>query len=172
MSREDESLFCDLYSDAETMRFIGPPLARERAARAFHSLLRSMRDSEADQVFFTISDTRSRDTLGICSLQHIDRQGRRSEAGIIIGSNYRSRGCAREGLSGLIRFAFDTLPIDEVWVQIAVDHTVVEKLVISVGLARGAQTTANGGQIATRIWSARRESWPENLDPGKSTPGN
>ena len=150
-------LFCDLYSDAETMRFIGPPLSRERAARGFRSVLKLMRRESADQVFFTISTRDTGEAVGISSIQHLDIPGRRAEAGIIIGSPHRSQGFAKEGLSGLIHFAFDNLPIDEVWVQIAVDHTVVEKLVIAVGLIRGAQTT--GGQSTLRIWTAHRDSW-------------
>jgi ribosomal-protein-alanine N-acetyltransferase len=159
LAEADEALFCDLYADAETMRFIGPPLSRERAARGFRSILKLMRVESADQVFFTISDRDTQQAIGISSIQHLDPAGRRAEAGIIIASKHRARGFAKEGLSGLLRFAFDTLPIDEVWVQIAVDHTVVEKLVIGVGLARGAQITAKGGQSAMRIWSAHRDSW-------------
>ena len=157
MAEADETLFCDLYTDAETMRFIGPPLARDRAARGFLTILKLMRRESADQVFFTICTRDTGEAVGISSIQHLDIAGRRTEAGIIIGPLHRSRGFAKEGLSSLIRFAFDNLPVDEVWVQIAVDHTVVEKLVTGVGLARGAETAL--GQSTLRIWSAHRDSW-------------
>jgi RimJ/RimL family protein N-acetyltransferase len=164
MAEADEALFCDLYSDAETMRFIGPPLSRERAARGFRNMLRLMRRPDADQVFFTLnglpSDTRvAGATLGIASIQHVDIPARRAEAGVVIGSQYRDQGFAREVLSGLIRFAFERLHLDEIWVQIHADHTVVEKLVVSVGLSLGSSVDAPDSGAVMRIWSAQRATW-------------
>jgi RimJ/RimL family protein N-acetyltransferase len=164
MDEADEALFCDLYSDAETMRFIGPPLLRERAARGFHTILRLMRRPAADQVFFTLRETISIDgadceaKVGIASIQHIDLTTRSAEAGIIIGSKHRDRGFARATLAGLIRFGFERLQLDEVWVRINADHTVAGKLVRSVGLREGS-TDAHDCDSSLRLWSARRASW-------------
>lgn len=173
MAEADEALFCDLYSDAETMRFIGPPLSRERAARGFRNMLRLMRQPDADQVFFTLngrpSDTHlACATLGIASIQHVDIPGRRAEAGLVIGSQYRDQGVAREVLSGLIRFAFEHLHLDEIWVQIHADHTVVEKLVVSVGLSRGSSADTHASDTVMRIWSARRATWLPPNSPCRS----
>lgn len=171
LSAADASLFTALYTDAETMRFIGPPLSHERAARGFHRLLALMNEPAADQRVFTLVERESGEAVGICSLQHIEAhpdapptasliaRARRAEAGIIIDAAHRFQGFAKEGLQGLLRHAFQRLLIDEVWVRIAVDHTVVEKLVIGVGLFPDVRTTATGGPLATRIWSARRDSW-------------
>jgi RimJ/RimL family protein N-acetyltransferase len=169
MAEADEALFCDLYSDVETMRFIGPPLSRERASRGFRNMLRLMRRPAADQVFFTLnglaSDARvAGATLGFASIQHVDVPARRAEAGVVIGSQYRDRGFAREVLSGLIRFAFERLDLDEIWVQIHADHTVVEKLVVSVGLSRGSSADAYDSDAVMRIWSARRATWLHERD--------
>jgi len=159
MTEADAALFCDLYTDAETMRFIGPPLSPERAARGFRNILRLMRQPSADRVFFTLSERSSGDAIGIGSIQHLDIPGRCAEAGMIIGAKHRNRGWAREGLSGLIRFAFEHLPLDEVWVQIHADHTVVEKLVVSVGLSWGSTAVTHVSDPVMRIWSARRDTW-------------
>ena len=35
---DDEALFLDLYTDAETMRYIGEPLSLERAKRSLRKL--------------------------------------------------------------------------------------------------------------------------------------
>jgi RimJ/RimL family protein N-acetyltransferase len=159
MAEADAAVFCDLYSDAETMRFIGEPLSHERATRGFRSALKLMRRPTADQAFFTLSARESGECVGIGSIQHLDIAGRSAEVGMIICSPYRDRGFAREGLSGLIGFAFAQLPIDEAWARVHADHTVVEKLVISVGLTRGSKTQAHDGDAVMRVWSAQRDSW-------------
>jgi RimJ/RimL family protein N-acetyltransferase len=167
----DEALFCSLYTDAETMRFIAPPLSMERAQRAFRSAVRLTQQPSTDRLFYALIAGDGQ-PVGISSLLQIDLQNRRLEAGILILGAHRARGFAREGLRGLLVHAFATLPIDEVWVQIAVDHTVVEKLVMSVGLVRGAEVAADANHFRTRIWSAQRSRWLRDVstvnEPGES----
>ena len=43
MRESDEELYCDLFCDPETMRYIGPPWTRADAARAFRGVLEAMR---------------------------------------------------------------------------------------------------------------------------------
>jgi len=159
MAEADAAVFCDLYCDAQTMRFIGPPLSRERAERGFRKALQLMRRPAADQAFFTLSDRESAAAVGLGSIQHLDLQGRRAEIGMIICTQYRNQGFAREGLAGLMRFAFARLPIDELWARVHADHTVVEKLVLSVGLSIGSTTDAYDSDPVMRVWSAQRDSW-------------
>jgi RimJ/RimL family protein N-acetyltransferase len=171
LSADDEALFCHLYTDAETMRFIAPPLSLERAQRAFRSAVRLTHKASTDRLFYALI-TADGQPVGISSLLQIDLPNRRLEAGILILAAHRARGFAREGLQGLLIHAFATFPIDEVWVQIAVDHTVVEKLVMSVGLVRGAEVAADADHFATRIWSAQRTRWLRDVstvdEPGES----
>lgn len=155
----DEAVFCELYTDAETMRFIGPPLSPERAARAFRRALTLSHRPQSARRFFAMLDRQTAHYVGIGSLQQIDLVQRRAEAGLLITTPCRAQGYATEALRGLISHAFATYGLDEVWVQIAVVHTVVEKLVIGVGLDRGAEVAADADHFATRIWSIRRDAW-------------
>lgn len=159
LTNRDAALFCELYTDAETMRFIGPPLSPERVARAFQTALRVTYRAPSDRQFFAMLDRHTTHAVGIGSLQQIDLAQRRAEAGLLIATPHRAQGYATEALRGLISHAFATYPLEEVWVQIAVVHTVVEKLVISVGLHRGAEVAADTDRFATRIWSIRRDAW-------------
>lgn len=159
LSESDEPLYCGLYTDAETMRFIGPPLTLLCATRSFHAALRLTRRQPAKRLFFTLVHKTTLQTVGICSVQGIDASQRRAEAGIIIAPASRAHGFAAEGLSALVTRAFDVLPIDEVWVQIALDHAIVERLVISVGFSQGGEIAPTHERKAQRIWSAFRQSW-------------
>ena len=166
----DAAVFCDLYTDPETMRFIGPPLSAQRAARAFRHALRLSHRPHSDRQFFAMFDRQTARCAGIGSLQQIDLVQGRAEAGLLITTPCRAQGYATEALRGLISHAFHTYALDEVWVQIAVVHTVVEKLVISVGLHRGAEVAADADHFATRIWSIRRHAWPHHTQSTDYSP--
>jgi RimJ/RimL family protein N-acetyltransferase len=156
---EDSDLYVRLYTDEETMRFIGPPLTSERAASSFRQALAGMMRSPIDRLFLTVEEKGSNTDVGVCSLQNFDAQRRSVQAGIMLISGARARGYSREVFIGLIKQVFAELPIDELWVQFAADHAAVERGVISVGFSR-AQRTAPDGSPERCVWSVSRDSWP------------
>jgi RimJ/RimL family protein N-acetyltransferase len=159
LTTSDEALYCSLYTDPETMRFIGPALSAERAARSFQTALRLIQSEPLKDVFLTLALKTTSQVFGICSLQGIDALQHRAQAGIIIASAGRSRGLATEGLSGLMTRAFELLPLDEIWVQIAPDHIIVERLVLSVGFQPRSGAGRPHVRPGQRVWSVLRDSW-------------
>jgi RimJ/RimL family protein N-acetyltransferase len=153
----DAGLYCDLYTDAGTMRFIAPPLSRRAAERSFRASRRLLAETPPRQLVFAIVDLSTRAAIGICSLQQIDLERRTAEAGIMLRPASRSRGYSREGLGALVRHAFERLPIDEVWVQISACYEVVERLVISVGFTRVNDAVRDGSRREMQIWRMHRE---------------
>jgi len=159
LASADESLYCHLYTDAETMRFIGTPLSPERAASSFRSALAGMNRSPIERLFLTVVEKASRQDIGICSLQKFDVPRRSVQAGVMFIAGARARGYAKEGFVGLIQQVFAQLPVDELWVQFAADHVVVERGVTSVGFARCRKAALESQRC---VWSVRRESWLAN----------
>ena len=92
----DEALYCNLYTDLETMRFIAPPLSAGRAARSFQAALRLTRRRPVEHVFRSHPQDHSRQPVGICSLQGVDLSLRRAEAGMVIASAFRALGFCAE----------------------------------------------------------------------------
>jgi RimJ/RimL family protein N-acetyltransferase len=158
LEQVDESLYGHLYTDAETMRFIGPPLSAERAARSFRAALALTNRQPARQQLFAVVEIATQRAIGIGSLQGIDPQQRRVEVGIMIEAAARSHGYATEGLACLVQQAFRTLPVDEVQARIAATHTVVERLVISVGFSPHGDMAGDDGR-ELRLWRVHRGSW-------------
>ena len=155
LAPQDESLYLDLYCDAETMRFIGPTLSRERAARSFRAVRRQMRLRPEEGVVFAIVE-KAGDTagaIGICSVLGV--AGRRAEIGIMMHKASRVRGLATEALTALARRAFTLFPIDEVWCQFAVEHIAVERMVTSSGFSATAPEPAQQA-AGLRRWAVRR----------------
>jgi ribosomal-protein-alanine N-acetyltransferase len=161
LAPDDAALYCDLYTDAQTMRFIEPPLSVERATRL---LLRYLRlPPAADKpLLFAILEKRTGHGLGICSIQQLDERNRRAEVGIMLKPAFHARGFGKEGLAALVRQAFAILPVDEIGVRVAAHHSVVERLVGSVGFARRTGSGTGGEPHATHFWSVYRDSWTPN----------
>jgi RimJ/RimL family protein N-acetyltransferase len=154
----DENLYCALYTDPDTMRFIGPPLTSERAQKSFRAAMRLQSQSPAQQIVLTIVERGSNHPIGICSLHQIDLRRGVAEAGIILHPAARARGYSREGLGALVDRAFERLPIGEVWVQISVDYAIVERLVISVGFKRAPDGAHVAAGSDWQVWRIDRES--------------
>jgi RimJ/RimL family protein N-acetyltransferase len=158
MTTMDEALYCELFTDARTMRYIGAPLSPERARRSFRGYIRSEL-SPVNRVFIAIVEKITARPLGILTIQQLDERRRRVEAGIMLKRLAHARGYAREALAALVARAFAVLPIDEVWVGFAADHRVVERLVVSVGFERSYNAAAREDARGSNIWSATRDSW-------------
>lgn len=151
----DAPLYEHLYTDAETMRFIGVPLAPERAAKGFRSALAGMRRQPIERLFLTVVEKASQTDVGICSLQNLDAVDRSVQAGVMFVEAARAKGYSKEGFTGLIQQVFAQLPVDELWVQFATDHVAVQRAVLSVGFARRGHAADGQGNA----WSVHRGSW-------------
>lgn len=132
----DAELFEHLYTDADTMRFIGAPLSPARAAKSFHNALAGMQRQPIEQLFLTVEEKATQTDVGICSLLNFDAGQRSVQAGVMFVAAARARGYSKEGFIGLIQQVFTHLPVDELWVQFAADHVAVQRAVLSVGFVR------------------------------------
>ena len=150
----DEALYCWLYSDPETMRFVGPPLSRERAQRGFRQVLELLERRPIELVLWVLVEKATDRSIGIGAFQDFDPQRRRVQAGLMLGAGARGRGFGKEGLRALIDYAFVTFAVDEVWTQHAVDNTGAGGLTVSLGLSHNTETRS--GKL---VRSAFRHSW-------------
>lgn len=165
----DATLFEHLYTDAETMRFIGAPLSPERAARSFRSALAGMQRQPVERVFFAALEKATNSAVGLCSLQDFDAGQRRVQVGMMFVAAARARGYAKEGLVGLVQQVFARLPVDEMWAEFAIDHVAVQRVMLSVGFAhRGDAARQESGNGQGNAWSVRRHSW----SPPSAAPSN
>jgi RimJ/RimL family protein N-acetyltransferase len=176
----DQDLYCELYTDAATMRFIGAPLSRERALRSFEKALQ-LTHRGADtmrHLVLAVIEKASRQTIGICSIQQFDERLRCAEAGIILRPAMHARGIGKEAFAALITQGFAILQIDELRAHIAVDNSAAAGVLARLGFRRcdDAAASAEGPQESGQksgqkseqggaqksAWSVARESWCRN----------
>jgi RimJ/RimL family protein N-acetyltransferase len=85
--------------------------------------------------------------------------------GVMVASPVRARGIASEALVAVIAHAFDTMPVDEVWVRIALDHAACERTAEIIGLVRRAEAAPEDLASNVSRWSAYRGSWRPGAAP-------
>jgi RimJ/RimL family protein N-acetyltransferase len=159
IDERDEEVYCDLFCDPETMRYIGSPWTRAAAARAFSGVLQATRSTPPRALFFMLTPKDAQRPIGLCTLQKIDPVRRQTELGVMLAPTARVRGLATEALITVIAHAFVALPVDEVWVRFAVDHAACERLAVRTGLIRHADASPQDRETNLWRWSAYRSSW-------------
>ncbi|MEO8670840.1 MAG: GNAT family N-acetyltransferase [Tahibacter sp.] len=155
----DEMLYCHLYGDLESMRFVGTPISLDSAARRFCRQLEARVAEPADFSCLVMLERSSGASIGICGLQSLDRVRRSVEAGMMLTSAARGWGIAREGLSALVDYAFRLFPVDEVWVQYPPEHLRAERLVVDVGFVPGGSVATEARFAEKCVWSIVRKCW-------------
>jgi [ribosomal protein S5]-alanine N-acetyltransferase len=151
----DAALYCDLFSDPDTMRFVGPPLSQEQAADAFRKVLASLERRPVERVLLVIVEKATGQSIGIGAFQDFDPRLRRVDQGMMIGAGGRGRGFGMEASRALIEFAFATFEVDEVRIQHAVDNREARRIPIGLGMSHNTDTKS--GKL---VWSAWRHAWP------------
>ena len=149
---QDGELYRGLYTDTDTMRFIGPVLTVRQAARSFKAALRHSTAGTQGPLFITIIERASQLCLGLCVIQPILLQ--RVETGVVLNAVARGRGIAMESLRAVIEWGLLSLPVDAVWVRCSVHNANAERLFAALGMSRRA--IAGSTEV---IWSVDLESW-------------
>lgn len=151
----DEALFCELYTDADTMRFVGPPLAPEVAIKWFRRLLATAPERSA--LYLAMLAKASGRPLGICGVPRGAGDASWAEAGVLLRRDARSQGFAQEGMSALLERLFARSQVEEIRVEFSPVGQAVRQLMERLGFAPFAGPHA---VIADRVvWSVNRRQW-------------
>jgi len=158
----DEALFHDLYTDPETMRFIGPVLSAEKAVNSFQKMVARQSEPSLAGRLLVIVDKVTLQPLGICGTSQYGTDALRLEVGIVLKSEARSRGLAKEALTGLVNKIFALSPIEEICVQFSGLSPAAERLNSRMGFAPCADAVQGEGVLSKRVCSIQRSSWCVN----------
>jgi RimJ/RimL family protein N-acetyltransferase len=159
LRESDEELYCQLFCDPDTMRYIGPAWTHAAAARAFHGALEAMRATPPRGLFLVLTLQADQRPVGLCTLQNFEPAERRAELGMMLVPSGRALGAATEALIAVLAHAFATLPFDEIWVRFAIHHEVATRTAVGGGLVRHAQGRPEDLPANLWRWSAYRASW-------------
>lgn len=155
----DESLFQALYTDAQTMRFVGGPWTPAEAARRFRAILsRQGAPTPADR-FLVIEEISNREPMGICGSSHYDRAGMRVEVGVMLLPQGRGLGVGRAALGALVDYMFQEPSLLEVYARVAIENSAARNLVTRVGFRQSRVAEGKKQGTLACEWSVHRSQW-------------
>jgi RimJ/RimL family protein N-acetyltransferase len=153
----DQALFCDLYTDAETMRFVAPSLKLAKAINRFAEALRMMHGHPIEWLFLVMTQKSSAQTIGLCGVPGFDLNARRLELGMMLRREVRGKGYSKEGLAALADRTFSVLPVDKLWVEYSPEHIAADRLTKGIGFLPNPEAVATRTDAC--VWSVWREPW-------------
>jgi len=162
LDARDKELYCDLYTDEETMHFICAPLSRATALRIFRNTVALPRPLNGP-FLFAMEQKETGEAIGICAVVQVDPDHRRAEIGMMLRAQARAAGCATEVLRELANRAFACFPIDCVWVQYAPAHIAAERLVVKLGFEPWRGAKVDESRTTNCIWAASRSRMSCNV---------
>jgi len=155
----DEALFYGLYTDPDTMRFIGPPLSAEQAATRFSKIVAWQRKPSLKRRFLVILDKATLQAVGICGTSQYDADALRLEVGMVLKPEARARGVAREALAALMKRIFVVSPVSEIWARFSTENLTAKQLVVSLGFTLCADEVQGERGLSKQVCSVHRSSW-------------
>jgi len=159
LSECDETLFCRLYTDAASMRFIGRPLSRTRALAAFQLTLQSVREENGGPCFFAIVPKAGEGAVGLCAIQAAAPTAQRAEIGIMLAAEGRGLRYGPEAVSGLATTAFRALPIDWLWVQYHPANMAAKRMFARLRFLPETHARPRGARRGQCIGVTQRSAW-------------
>lgn len=171
LAEHDERFFCDLYDDPATMRFVGPCLGRDRAARAFRRVLQDMSSDRLDRLFLLVFERHLQRPIGLVTVQHVDARERTAETGIILLAAFAGQGYAREAVAALMTRVFGTLTVDYVRAFFLPDNKAAERVLTSLGFSDVEAAPVRPDSQGLRARCLRRDAWSTGSQPLPQHPG-
>ena len=148
----DLALYQALYTDAQTMQFIGPCLTEEQSARSFRAALAPGGHLNG-QRFLVAELGEPPHAIGLCGLS-LSVQG--AELGIILLRQFRGSGIARATVSLLVNHTFEQFTGDWICVDYGALNLRAARLFAALGfLARNGFAAKN--PTRSLAWLARRQ---------------
>jgi RimJ/RimL family protein N-acetyltransferase len=156
LAAEDRRLYHALYSSAEVMRAIGPPLATPDIDAQMGRVLRHNRCAVPGHRAWAISSGDGDERFGLAALL---RGGNRAELGILLLPTAWRRGIATSAFDVLLPYAFGALGLQQIDASRSDDGhaAVIDRLLTPFGFrpAAGLRPGEKGWSLSLSTWSGR-----------------
>ena len=134
--------YCALYTDSENMHFIGSPLTRTKAKKAFLKTLEQAQNHPDKNYIWAIHQHQDNRFCGIIGLTR-RKSSKRDHCGIILLKHARYKGYNMEASVGMLDTVFKQLPLSQVFASHAVNNRVVGKMLIRLGFQKFELSTSD-----------------------------
>ena len=125
---EDISALRAWVNDGETTRYLGGAYRRPQTWEQTEDWLNRRLNGDLGGESFVIAEKDSQKYLGQCDLMMIDSVARKAEIAIVLLPEARGKGIAAEALKLLLRYAFDVLNLNRVFLKCAAKNEAALRL--------------------------------------------
>lgn len=160
LRREDETLYCALYTDPGVMRHVVEPLAMAAARRAFDAVMRQLAAVPPRAHYWILAPRGAGVDLGLMALVPDRDDDTSAEVGVLLTDPAQCRGYATEAIAALADAFFAVPGRRRLWTRHARDNPAAVGLMRKLGF-EPMQDAATGPapvrwQMARRAWTAGR----------------
>jgi [ribosomal protein S5]-alanine N-acetyltransferase len=150
LAEGDRDVCCQLFTDSETMKFLGGPLSERAADSRFKSMLRANARQPVRNLYMSVDSKADGRPLGLCSSVRIDHLIGRAELGLMLAASHRSKGVGREALCGLISAVLQEFSLKELQVHYHAENAAAKRVLTLSGFS----FVANSGDSGTAMGSS------------------
>ena len=131
LAEQDLQLYLDLYTNAETMVFVGEPLPQEKAINSFQSALRINAKTPFKRLFLTIVEQGR--CPGLCAINQWNSETAQLEVGIMLLRPWHGQGYATEALAALIQRVQQQFYTAVIKVDLGPENKAAVQMVVKTG---------------------------------------
>ncbi len=165
----DIELIHSWYVDADTARLAGErPRSLDARQRRFES---HQAGQDTDHYAFIIVRLDDEQPVGRIDLFELDHLNGSASFGITVATQERGRGHGRDAIQILLRFAFEELRLERVWLDTDSENTVAQALYASIGFVHEVRQRhryfQEGGFIDAIRMAMISSEWQERSSKGQ-----
>lgn len=153
LEAEDETFYCQLYTDPLVMRHIAMPLSTEAAHRSFRVACRPAARQPRQRRTWVMTEADTAIDIGLLALVD-DPEAMSSEIGALLLDDWQNRGYAAEAIEALVEYAFRDLGLAAVHTRHARDNGRAAGLMRKLGFVAVAPDPRDGLKCRWRLTPA------------------
>jgi [ribosomal protein S5]-alanine N-acetyltransferase len=153
LGAEDETLYCQLYTDPLVMRHIAMPLSADAARRSFRAACRQAERQPLQRRTWVMTEADTAIDIGLLALVD-DPEAMSSEIGALLLDDWQNRGYAAEAIEALVAYAFRDLELAAVHTRHAGENGPAAGLMRKLGFVAVAPDPRDGLECRWRLTPA------------------
>lgn len=133
---EDLSAIRAWVNDKEVTRYLGSAYRRVQTWEQTEEMLSRRLNGETGGEAFVIGEKQTGKYLGQCDLMMIDSVARKAEMAVVLMKDQQGKGYALESVALLLKYAFEEMNLERVWLKCAEKNERAVKLYERAGFQK------------------------------------
>lgn len=156
LRRDDEAIYCALYTDAGVMRHVVEPLTAAAAQRAFAAVMRQLAAVPPQSHYWILASRGAGEALGLMALVPDREDGMSAEVGVLLFGPAQCRGYAAEAIAALADAVFAAPDHRRLWTRHGRENPAAVGLMRKLGFEPIEDAATGPAPVRWQLW---RGTW-------------